>query len=247
MRDRIPFWIIELGHKVSKIPFAKKIIQPFYYSYKERIRKNRNLNFKEHALDALKAFDTCMIENGFYYSLTFGSLLGAIREKGFIAHDFDLDVMIFAENKQPLLKESLEEAGFRLFRRFTIDDATLGCEECYLYKDTGVSIDVFFIYPAIDDYPYVCCWNNFPDCSTWRQSVKKHGGVIPRRIELPIDHQVRRVRFENIEVNIPENFNQILEFCYGADYMIPNPNYVVPTEHRYIWKEKIAQYEEFFR
>lgn len=245
MKDRIPSWIIELAHKVSKIPFAKKIIKPFYYPYKARIEKRRNSNFKAHALDALRDFDACMIENGFNYSLTFGSLLGAVREKGFISHDLDMDVMIFAEERTPLLQKSLENAGFRLSHRFAIDDAKLGCEECYLYKDTGVSIDIFFIYPVIDDYPYVCCWNCFPDCSTWNESVKKHGGVIPRRIELPVDHQICRVPFENIEVNIPANFHQILDFSYGADYMIPNPNYVVPTEHRYIWTDKIAKYEQF--
>ncbi|MBR5841893.1 MAG: LicD family protein [Bacteroidaceae bacterium] len=245
MRDRIPFWIIELAHKVSKIPFAKKLLKPFYYPYKIRIEKRRNINFKAYALDALRDFDACMIENGFNYSLTFGSLLGAIREKGFISHDLDIDVMIFAKERTPLLQKCLESVGFRLFRRFSLDDASLGCEESYLYKDTGVSLDIFFIYPAIDNYPYVCCWNNFPDCSTCRESVRKHGGVIPRRIELPIDHQVCRVQFENIKVNIPMNAHQILEFSYGSDYMIPNPNYTVPKEHRYIWKEKIAICEEF--
>lgn len=245
MKDRLPFWLIELAHKVSKIPFAKNIIKPFYYPYKARIDKRRNLNFRRYALEALKNFDVCMTENGFNYSLTFGSLLGAVREKGFISYDLDMDVMIFVEERTPLLQKCLEKVGFRLSHRFSLDDAKLGCEECYLYKDTGVSIDIFFIYPAIDDFPYVCCWNNFPGCSTWHESVKKYGGVIPRRIELPVDHQICRVPFETIEVNIPANFHQILDFSYGADYMIPNPNYVVPKEHRYIWKEKIALYEEF--
>lgn len=245
MKDRLPFWLIELANKVSKVPFAKKIIKPFYYPYKAKIEKRRNLNFKAYALDALKEFDACMLENGFNYSLTFGSLLGAVREKGFISHDFDLDVMIFVEERTPFLQKSLENAGFRLLRRFSLDNASLGCEECYLYKDTGVSIDIFFIYPAIDDFPYVCCWNNFSGCSTWRESVKKHGGVIPRRIEFPVKNSFHRVPFENIEVCIPANAEQILEFYYGTDYMIPNSNYIVPKEHRYIWTEKIAVYEEF--
>lgn len=245
MKGVIPFWLVEFANKITKIPFAKKILKPIYYSYKKRINKQRNKNFKEHSLETLRAFDKCMVENGFNYMLTFGSLLGAVREGGFISHDLDIDVMMYAEEHNDILQQKLYNAGFRLIRRFSIDNATLGCEECYVYKDTCVSIDIFYIYPAIDDYPYVCCWNCFPDCVTWRESVTKYGGVIPRRIELPLNKNIQRVKFENIEVNIPQNANQILEFSYGSNYMIPDPNYVAPTAHRYIWKEKVAKYEEF--
>lgn len=245
MKDRIPFGVIEIAHKVAKIPFAKRILKPFYYTYKNYINTKRNNNFKKYALEGLKAFDKCMLENGYNYSLTFGSLLGAVREKGFISHDMDIDVMLPIEERNSSFQNHLEKYGFKLSHRFIIDNGSLGCEECYLYKDTGLSIDVFYISPAIDDYPYVCCWNNFPGCSTWRESVKKHGGVIPRRIEIPVTYKIIRVPFENIELNIPENYDLILEFCYGKNYMTPDPNYVPPREHRYIWTDKIAKYEQF--
>lgn len=245
MNDRIPFWLLELANKVAKIPYAKKIIKPFYYSYKERVNKKRNDNFRKFALEALYTFDKCMLENNFNYSLTFGSLLGAVREGGFISHDLDMDVMLPIEQRSPLIREILELNGFKLSHRFSIEDGTLGCEECYMYKDTGVSIDVFYICPVLDNFPYICCWNYFPNCVTWRESVRKHGGVIPKRIEIPVTYQNIRKKFESIEVNIPENYSAILEVFYGGNYMTPNPNYVPPKEHRYIWTDKIATYEEF--
>ena len=75
--------------------------------------------------------------------------------------------------------------------------------------------------------------------------MRRYGGVTPRRIELPITNEIDRVSFENIYLNIPENYDQILEFCYGKNYLTPDPNYVPPKEHRYIWTEIIAKYEQF--
>ena len=75
--------------------------------------------------------------------------------------------------------------------------------------------------------------------------MKKHGGLIPKRIEIPVTDKIIRSKFESIEVNVPENYNGILEVFYGKNYMTPDPNYVPPTEHRYIWTEKLAKYEQF--
>ena len=38
-------------------------------------------------------------ENNFKFVLFFGSLLGAVREKGLIKHDEDIDVIILSEDK----------------------------------------------------------------------------------------------------------------------------------------------------
>ena len=193
----------------------------------------------------MKVFDECMSVNGYDYTLIFGTLLGAIREKGFISHDFDIDVAIFKEQRCNALSDVLLANGFKLYRRFTIDNGDLGCEETYLYKETGVSIDIFYVYPPIDIYPYVCCWNYGKGCATYRETMKRYGGVTPRRIELPITHEIERVQFENIMVNIPKQAHKISEFSYGPNYMTPDPQYVPPTEHRVIWKDKKAFFEEF--
>lgn len=245
MKDRLSPGLVEFAHKVSKIPFAKALIKPFYYPYKRKKANLRKENFKKDALSVLKTFDQCMTDNNIFYSVIFGTLLGAIREHGFIKHDYDIDVAVFIEDRTDLLHKTLTQCGFKLIHQYRIDDGNIGCEETYVYNDTNVSIDIFYICPAIDEYPYCCCWNLYDDCSTVRESMKKHGGVIPRRIEFPIEKKFDRVPFETIEVNIPENAYQISEFCYGADYMTPDPHYVPPKEHRVVWMEKNAIYEEY--
>ena len=49
---------------------------------------------KARELDLLYAFDEYAKENGFSYSLGYGTLLGAARHKGFIPWDDDIDVIV---------------------------------------------------------------------------------------------------------------------------------------------------------
>lgn len=245
MKDRVPDWVTECAHNVAKIPFLKSLLKPLYYPLKNSVIRSRHIHFQQNGLVLLKAFDKCMIDNGIEYSLLFGSLLGAIREHGFIAHDIDIDVALFIEDRTSFLFDALSSAGFSRLHSYSIGDGKLGCEDTFVYKETGVSIDIFYFCPPIDQYPYCCCWNLIGDCTTSRESMRKYGGVIPRRIELPVSHDFVRTAFDGITVSIFSNAHQISEFCYGPDYMIPNPDYVVPTEHRYVWKEKKASYIEF--
>ena len=245
MKGHIPVWVYDFAHSVANVPFFKRLLKPLYYQYKDNMSRRRQQYFKDNSLEILKAFDKCMIDNGFEYCLIFGTLLGAIREKGFIPHDFDLDVALFIEDRSPKLHSVLKNNGFSLRHRFIIGDGQLGCEETFEYRDTGVTIDIFYICPAINELPYVCCWNYGAGCATYRETMKRYGGVTPRRIELPFNHKTKRIAFESIEVNIPDNSHVISEFCYGPSYMIPNPNYIVPTEHRVVWDEMKASFEEF--
>lgn len=240
---RLPNWIVVYANKIAKIPMAKSILKPLYYPFKKKIERNLNEAFRVHALELLENFDKCMNELGVQYTLIFGSLLGAIREKGFIGHDLDIDVAIFYEDRSEFLISLLKEYGFKLNHRFAIENGELGCEESFLFKETGVSIDIFYIHPAINEYPYVCCWNYAEGCVTYQESMRKFGYVTPRRIELPFNREFIRVDFETIKVNISANAHLLCEYSYGPDYMIPNPNYKVPTEHRYVWKEKKAHFE----
>lgn len=55
-------------------------------------------------LEILKDFDAFCRENGLSYSLAFGTLLGAVRHKGYIPWDDDLDVMMTREQWNELEK-----------------------------------------------------------------------------------------------------------------------------------------------
>lgn len=232
MKYQIPESIIELANNMAKIKGLKTLLKPFYYSYKNFLVNKRNKYFMMNAKQVLNSFDKSMNEGGYFYTLAFGTLLGAVREKGFIKHDLDIDVFMWAEDWNYELQRHLEKSGFNLVHRYLVGEGSLGREETYAKDD--ISIDIFYIYPAVELYPYCCDFLSFPDTATARQSMSVHGAVIARRIELPIKKERIYASFENLQLYIPKNFKEILTFRYGPDYMIPNHNWTIHSHDNHI-------------
>ena len=64
----------------------------------------KNLDELHNVLfEMLNVFDSFCRENNIEYSLAYGTLLGAVRHKGFIPWDDDLDVMMTRENYNKFL------------------------------------------------------------------------------------------------------------------------------------------------
>lgn len=246
MRNTLSPKLVKIAHTVAQLPFAKTLLKPFYYSYKEWLNKKRNKAYNEHALNTLADFDQCMGENGFKYTLIFGTMLGAIREKGFIKHDMDIDVAMWKEDYSASVRKCLEASGFKLDHRYLIDDGESAREETYVKND--VSIDIFCINPPIDEYPYICSkWTPVEGCVTKQDSMKKYGYVTGMRLEMPIKKEIVEVPFESLMLPIVSNAHEVLSFYYGEDYMNPDPTWVESKEYPYRkpWPEKKAIYQEF--
>lgn len=112
-------------------------------------------------LEMLIVFDDICKKNNISYWLSFGTLLGAVRHKGFIPWDDDLDVEILQTDYKKLLKvlqnelpsnfavQNSENEPFYIAPYFKIRDLTSVIEEShnrdnkYLYK--GIYIDIFTI------------------------------------------------------------------------------------------------------
>ena len=61
------------------------------------------LEIQKRLLALLKAFHEFCQENDIKYSLDWGSLLGAVRHKGFIPWDDDIDIMVDRDNYQKII------------------------------------------------------------------------------------------------------------------------------------------------
>ena len=66
-------------------------------------------------LEVLKGFDALCRQHGLTYFLSGGTLLGAIRHKGFIPWDDDVDVMMPRADYERLLKLPVEDARWGFF------------------------------------------------------------------------------------------------------------------------------------
>ena len=105
---------------------------------------------KESVFDILSYFDKVCRENGLPYSLAFGTMLGAVRHKGFIPWDDDVDVCLLREDYEKLL-EILKNSPDERFK--VIDSKT---NNTYFYNfakivDTRTSL-IEKKYKKIDGY-----------------------------------------------------------------------------------------------
>ena len=181
--------------------------------------------------EALCRFVNCMNNNHFNYTLAFGSILGAIREHGFIKFDLDIDTFIWIEDYSNEIIKELQKTGFKWVHSMLVEDGRFGREDTFQYK--GVSIDIFYLYPPISELPYCCDF------------VRKEGmgkdERMPRRVEMPVSKKRRIELFEGMEVYVPVNAEQICEYRYGSSYLTPNPNWHWNTSENAIveWPEMI--------
>ena len=113
-------------------------------------------------IGVLNAIDTFCKERGITYSLACGTLLGAIRHKGYIPWDDDIDIYLLRDNYNRLMMEfpNVYDNYFKLIslerndlwdRPYAkaFDDRTIVEENAVNSVKIGVNID---IYP-IDDVP----------------------------------------------------------------------------------------------
>lgn len=90
------------------------------------------------AKEALEVATGILKELGCQFWLDTGTLLGAVRDGGFIEGDFDIDLGLFlGEIKAAELKQALEEAGFQLVWAMQHEDF-ISPQLSMLYKDTRV-------------------------------------------------------------------------------------------------------------
>ncbi len=123
------------------------------------MRKSKKLiTFDERKaiqLEMLKEIHAFCVTNGIRYSLAFGTLLGAVRHKGFIPWDDDVDIMMPLSDmirfKELFHSESLKYCDIDTNRDFRYAFARITNLKTYnrigrIYKSYGICID---LYPVV--------------------------------------------------------------------------------------------------
>ena len=177
----------------------------------------------------LYEFDKLCIENNITYFIIAGTLLGAIVYKGWIPWDGDIDVEILKSDWHRLndiLKTNLptsmwlqtEETDIHYKSRMPeyIKGKIRDLNSCYLNCQDGVKNHNGFM---IDLNLFYINSNNMlvmPD--NLKVNSLKYNDVFP----------IKRIRFENIFVNAPNNSEKYLLKKYGNNY-----RRILPIEKRY--------------
>ena len=244
MRTQLSPKLLSVAHSVAKVKLLKKLFLPIYSRYKTKIFDNRRHYFNKFGLDVLKDLDEALYNNDIKYFVFAGTLLGAIREHGFIKYDMDIDVAMFNDDYSPKLDKVLHDAGFDLLHYFEVDDGVKGRELTYVKNK--VTIDIFFIYSDDKYDTYQCDFRPVPGTASFDESMKKNGEVLVRRNEFPVSRNVLRIPFGPIHINSPQNYDEWLKNRYGENYMIPDPNFHDKEDNpqMYLWTGVKAIYKK---
>lgn len=115
-------------------------------------------------LEILKYIHQYCQENGYTYSIGWGTLIGAIRHKGFIPWDDDSDIMMPRPDYDRFVNEYKDTAKYRLYapqrrnsglayaRLCEMENTYFGEENPWTKEFPGVGVDIFPIDSLSDDY-----------------------------------------------------------------------------------------------
>lgn len=213
--------LLNLNKKLQDINYKQNLIMDYFLCASDaKSAKGALLVMQKNCIPLLKIFDEICKEQGIEYWLDFGSLLGAVRHNGFIPWDNDIDTAMLNKDFRKIINIIKEGVYPNIEIIEHIKDGV-----AYLkYKGEP------YFYKHIDIFSY----DNEND--RIRKSFKtpifpRYSLAIPKEIVFPI----KRIKFENIELNCPNNYDLYLRFEYG--------NYTKLPHSTPIWEHKITQNE----
>ncbi len=189
-------------------------------------------------LDLLACFDSICKKYDILYYACGGTMLGAVRHKGFIPWDNDIDVMMFRDEYKKFLKYACKELSAPYFLQIEESDrgsvrghaqlrnskttAILkGEEKCNLDINQGIFIDIFVM-------------DNIPDCQKKRKRFLSK--VIKKR------ERFRKIKYITSHYNINDDegikkiVKKILHILIYPVYRVSRKNWAYENFEKFIQK-----------
>ena len=223
MRDLIVKILVRLGLYKTVVELINKVK---FEVQARRMRKN--------GLKMLKSADEVFTQMGVRAFLTYGCLLGAYREHGFISYDPDIDLGVLEDELPADLHERMGNAGFHLLRQNYIGSTGQVVEETYEYRK--LHLDIFiYIKEGNDLYSVIQRKHETKD---WKEANATDGFPCDRSYVPVCDFERRE--FLGLKVYMPVDTDGWLRAIYSDSYMTPIKNWtangyktrIVHTEER---------------
>lgn len=209
----------EIVKRVLKASMLGKKIYPLVQGcYRSVAIPMKRRRLQQHGADALRNVHAILTESGIDYYADWGTLLGIIREGGFIRHDDDIDVTIVDSKTDPqVLLNTLLDKGFEFIHVFRNEDRILEFSVSWM----NLSIDFFFRIPTnhpgkvgiADVYYDPDIKYETPDQNSYKIWLFDEG------------IRTKIITFKGVEVRIPDKPEEMLEFEYGPEWRFPISNW----------------------
>ncbi len=171
----------------------------FYFKEVELFHGKKRID-REIAKENLEIFHSVIEKTNITYGLFFGTLLGAIREQNFIAHDEDVDIFALNEDRDNVLRLLYELKNYDFeVARYQYDLLSLIRKNEY--------IDIYFFKTK----------NKF---GIFKLRVLTNEFECPANI---LEHPAR-LMFLGMNMPVPNNPEELLIKMYGKDWRVPKEN-----------------------
>ena len=202
--------IDELTKTVANIDFKQNLVMDYFMEAKEAKQATGNLRkFQKQDIELLKEFLRICDKHNLRYWLDFGSLLGAVRHKGFVPWDDDCDVSM-PESDFIKLQELIENE---------IDDTMK-----YLYWVKGGMGRFVFKKDKLNSFLDIYCYEELDNAYQFKMKVDNihDRAIIPANILFPTNY----INFEGMNVKCPNDYDTYLRIRYGNYEVMPKSPHI---------------------
>lgn len=210
--------MIELIKKILKSNSVGKAIYPYlnkvYRIYSVRARKRR---LKKYGVEVLAELVGINSKYNMGIVPIFGTLLGFVREGGFMKHDDDIDVAVLPGlSVKEILDIFVDKYGYKFRHGLAYHGQ---CTEFTLEHKSGLTVDFFMMVDSGENLlASVYFWKNGVNYADVRQNNLKW-------VRHPYVTGLKTFSFAGVEVEIPANSEDWLYYEFGSDWRIPIPNH----------------------
>lgn len=218
-----------------KLGLYKQIVE-YINRVKFEIQARR---MRKNGLDMLDAANRVFATMNMRAFLTYGALLGAYRDKGFISYDPDIDLGVLASEIPSDLHEKMAQAGFKLYRQGVLANGQV-FEETYIHKK--LHLDIFYYFQEGNDYYSIIARKH--ETKDWKEANATDGFPCDRSYVPVSDFALQD--FLGLKVYMPIKTDEWLRAIYSDSYMTPIKNWNAKDYKTRIVHSQDRSYRKFF-
>ncbi len=174
---------------------------------------------KRDGLTMLAAADKAFSKMGVKAFLTYGALLGAYRDHGFISYDPDIDLGIVANDIPKTIHQVMAKAGFQPYRQVVMAGTEQVVEETYIYNK--LHLDIFYYFREGNDFYSVIQRKH--ETKEWKEANATDGFPCDRSYVPACEFERRE--FLGLQIWMPVDTDGWLRAIYSDSYMTPIKNW----------------------